>query len=86
MTPGLSRVLMNDAFDQEQLSANLAGSFQTLRAKVPLSEVADYATTLGSLTAGQGTYSIEMSHYEPAPSNVQQKICEQNRKQVESDD
>ncbi len=30
MTPGLSRVLMNNDFDQEKLNANLAGSFQSL--------------------------------------------------------
>ena len=58
------------------LGMEASGPFQSLKAKVPLAEVADYATQLGSMTGGQGTYTIEMSHYEEVPSNVQQKVCE----------
>ena len=56
------------------IGMDAAGSFQVLKAKVPLAEVADYATTLGSMTGGQGTYGVEMSHYEAVPANVQQKL------------
>ncbi len=52
-----------------------AGNFQTLKAQVPLAEVTDYATTLDSMTGGQGTYSIEMSHYDVVPPTIQQKVC-----------
>ncbi len=51
------------------------GNFQTLKAQVPLAEVTDYATTLGSMTGGQGTYGIELSHYEVVPPGIQQKVC-----------
>jgi elongation factor G len=40
-------------------------------AVVPLSELKDYQTRLKSLTGGQGSYSIELSHYEPAPVSTQ---------------
>jgi elongation factor G len=52
------------------------GDFQTLKGQVPLAELADYASSLGSVTGGQGTYSIERSHYEAVPANVQQKVSQ----------
>jgi len=53
-----------------------AGGTQTIRAQVPLAEVAQYNTQLRSITGGQGTYTMELSHYEPVPANVQQQIVE----------
>lgn len=67
------------------IGADSFGPFQTLKAQVPLAEVADYATTLGSMTGGQGTYSIEPSHYEIVPANVQQKICEAAKAELEKE-
>ncbi|MGQ9589896.1 MAG: elongation factor G [Planctomycetota bacterium] len=58
------------------IGAESSGSFQTLKAQVPLAELSDYATTLGSITGGQGSYSIEPSHYEIVPPAIQQRICE----------
>ena len=52
------------------------GSFQVLKAQVPLAELSDYAGTIGSITGGQGSYSIDPAHYETVPPNVQQKIVE----------
>jgi len=67
------------------LGMEAGGDFQTLKAQVPLAELGDYASSLGSVTGGQGTYSIEMSHYEEVPSNVQQKVCEQAKASMESE-
>jgi elongation factor G len=50
------------------------GDFQTLKALVPLAEISDYAASLGSVTGGQGSYTIELANYETAPGNVQQKV------------
>ena len=33
-----------------------------------------YAAQLGSITQGQGAYSMSFSHYEQVPGNVQQQI------------
>jgi len=41
---------------------------KVIEAKVPLSEMFGYATTLRSLTEGRGTFSMEFSHYERVPS------------------
>ncbi|MBM4020228.1 MAG: elongation factor G, partial [Planctomycetes bacterium] len=53
-----------------------AGGAQTIRVQVPLAEVAQYNTQLRSITGGQGTYSMEFSHYEPVPPHVQQAIIQ----------
>ncbi|MCX5684181.1 MAG: hypothetical protein NT049_10910 [Planctomycetota bacterium] len=51
-----------------------AGGSQTIKVQVPLAEVAQYNTQLRSITGGQGTYTMELSHYEPVPPFVQQQI------------
>ena len=52
------------------------GDFQTIKALVPLAELTDYASSLGSATGGQGAYTIEMAHYETVPANIQQKVID----------
>ncbi len=52
------------------------GDLQTVTAEVPLSEVATYARTLSSITGGQGSYTMEFSHYDVVPGNVQKEIME----------
>jgi elongation factor G len=45
----------------------IRGNAQVVRAKVPLAEMFGYATDLRSATQGRATYSMEFSHYAPAP-------------------
>lgn len=45
-----------------------------ISAQVPLSELEGYAAELKSITAGRGRYSLDFSHYEPAPPQVQQAL------------
>lgn len=49
-------------------------------AKIPLSEMFGYATSLRSLTQGRGTSSMEFDHYEKVPGNISQEIVEGKRK------
>ena len=60
----------------EQMSDRSPLNLKVIDAKVPLSEMFGYATTIRSLTQGRGTYSMEFSHYEPVPANVAQGIIE----------
>lgn len=53
---------------------SLPGDLQVIKAKVPLAEVTRYKATLDSITQGQGAYTMEFSHYDPVPGNVQQQI------------
>ena len=50
------------------------GGMTTVEAAVPLAEVTTYARTLSSMTGGQGSYTMEFSHYDVVPGNVQQQI------------
>jgi elongation factor G len=52
----------------------LRGGQVTIRADLPLSSLSDYHTELKSLTQGQGSYTMEFSHYDPVPSSVQQEL------------
>ena len=42
--------------------------------EVPLAELEGYESRLKSLTGGEGTYSIELSHYEAVPGNIQKQL------------
>jgi elongation factor G len=48
-----------------------------VRGQAPMSELAGYQLRLNALTAGQGRYSIELSHYEAVPPTVQQQLVSQ---------
>jgi elongation factor G len=53
---------------------------RVIKALVPLAEIFGYATTLRSLTQGRGIFSMEFSHYEEMPLNIQEKILSSNLK------
>jgi elongation factor G len=48
-----------------------------IQAKVPLAELEDYASRLNSLTAGEGRWAIQFSHYEPTTEKTQQALMAQ---------
>jgi elongation factor G len=52
----------------------LPGGMAMVRAEAPLSEVMQYQSQLKSVTGGQGSFVMELSHYEPVPPQVQQQI------------
>ena len=54
------------------------GTVQIL-AQAPLSELEHFPARLKSLTAGHGSYSMEFSHYEAAPPQLQQKLVAAHR-------
>ncbi len=53
---------------------SLPGDLAVISAKVPLAEVTRYKASLDSITQGQGSYTMEFSHYDQVPGNVQQQI------------
>jgi len=61
------------------------GGLQTVTAEVPLAEVTTYARSLSSLTGGQGSYTLEFSHYDVVPANVQQQIIQQAKLEEEEE-
>ena len=59
------------------------GAYTVIEAQAPLSEMRRYATDLRSLTQGQGTFTVEFSHYEPMPAHVAQRIIAEAAKAAE---
>ncbi|OHA08199.1 MAG: translation elongation factor G [Candidatus Sungbacteria bacterium RIFCSPLOWO2_01_FULL_54_21] len=49
---------------------------RVIDAKVPLSEMFGYVTTLRSLTQGRASFTMEFDHYEEVPKNIEQQIIE----------
>lgn len=50
------------------------GMNKAIHAKVPLSEMFGYTTSLRSMTEGRGSMTMEFDHYEVVPTNVAQDI------------
>jgi elongation factor G len=61
------------------------GHTEVIRARVPMSEVLTYASDLTSITGGQGTFTMEFSHYEDVPKEVQERIIAQATAAKEED-
>ncbi len=55
------------------------GNIKVVDANIPLSEMFGYATKLRSVSQGRGTFSMEFSHYEQVPKNIEQEIIEGKR-------
>ncbi len=64
----------------------LPGGMTVVKAQVPLSEVAQYNSQLRSVTGGQGSYTMEFSHYEVVPPNIQQEIMKQYKPKDEKEE
>jgi elongation factor G len=56
------------------------GDAQTVKARVPLSEMLTYGSTLRSITQGRGSFHMESSHYEEVPRNLQEKIISEHKR------
>jgi elongation factor G len=65
---------------------SLPGDVTVIYARAPLAEVARYAAQLGGMTQGQGSYAMELSHYEMVPANVQQQIVSKAKLAEEEDE
>jgi elongation factor G len=52
-----------------------------INCEIPLAETFGYATDLRSMSKGQGTFTMELATYRRAPSNVQEEIIAERKKQ-----
>ncbi|NLP10281.1 elongation factor G, partial [bacterium] len=59
------------------LGIEARGRFQMVKAKVPLAELHNYASTLRSLTSGRASYTRKLSHYDPMPKEVEVKVIQE---------
>jgi len=66
-------------------STDMQGQTAIIQAVVPLSEITSYQNQLKSVTGGAGTFTFELSHYEPVPPQVQQQIVSQYKPHSDED-
>lgn len=70
------------AGDLSTRRGRISGSESKTRARiaidgeVPLAELNGYDQRLKAITGGEGTYAIELSHYEAVPGNIQKQLAD----------
>ena len=52
----------------------LSGGLITISGQVPLAELDDYQSKLKSMTGGEGSYTMRLSHYDPTPAMFQKEL------------
>jgi elongation factor G len=68
-------------------STDTAGTgMTTIVGQAPLAELNGYQSRLKSVTGGTGSYTVNLSHYDPVPGRVQQQLIAEYRPRGESED
>jgi elongation factor G len=76
LTSKRARILGSDSSTSGELS---------LRAQVPMAEMSDFQSELTAQTAGSGSFSMDFSHYDFAPAQVQKRLVDAYKPHVEED-
>lgn len=63
----------------------VGGGMAVVKAQAPLAEVMQYQSQLKSVTGGQGSFAMELSHYDPVPPQIQQQIASQYKPRAEEE-
>jgi elongation factor G len=64
----------------------LSGGMSQVTATAPLAEVMHFQSQLKSITGGQGSFSMELSHYDPVPPLVAQQLIANYKPHPEQDE
>ena len=62
-----------------EINSNVQAGFNKLNAQVPLAELFGYATAIRSLSRGRASYTMEPSHFERVPKQVQEKVVTEKK-------
>jgi len=65
---------------------DMKGNAQLVKAKVPLSEMFGYVTSLRTITSGRATSTMEFSHFDLAPENVAKEVIAKASGRVKLDE
>jgi len=63
----------------------LPGQRASVTALAPLAEITDYQSRLKALTGGEGSYTMDLSHYDPVPPRKQQELMQAWKPRQEED-
>ena len=62
------------------LGMNPAGNQKSeVVAEVPMAEMADFATSMRSITQGRSKFTLDFERYEDVPANIAQKVIEESK-------
>jgi len=61
------------------------GKNETVKAQIPLSEMFKYASDLRSITAGRGSYTMSLAHYDVLTGRLAQAVIDQSKKEKEKE-
>ncbi|MCF8254967.1 MAG: elongation factor G [Bacteroidia bacterium] len=64
---------------------DISGHYQKITAKVPLSEMQDYQSTLKSLTQGKAKYNMQFDTYHAVSYDIQKKLIEEYQKHAKDE-
>jgi elongation factor G len=67
------------------LGMDQVGTMQVIRAEIPMAEITRYSTELKSMTGGEGSFTLEPSHYEVVPAQIQQEIIARRKREQQED-
>ena len=65
----------------EAMSAGMV----TVSGQAPLAELGSYQSELKSVTGGTGSFSMELSHYDPVPANIQHQLVAEFKPAADED-
>jgi elongation factor G len=63
-------------------SSEVDGKTCKLEVEIPLAETFGYSTQIRSMSQGQGTFTMELLKYAKTPSNIQEEIIAEKKKQL----
>lgn len=66
-------------------TTTVAGGMLIVSGQAPLSELGSYQSELKSVTGGAGSFTMELSHYDPVPAQIQKQLIEAFKPSVEED-
>ena len=58
------------------VDSRITGDRVAIIARVPLAEMFDYASDLGSLTGGRGSHAMSLDRYEQVPDSIASALIE----------
>ncbi|RKX54532.1 MAG: elongation factor G [Thermotoga sp.] len=58
---------------------------QKIKAEVPLAELLDFSSKLGSITSGKGYFTMRFSRYEIVPPQIQERIIAERKREMEEE-
>lgn len=59
--------------------------YQLVKAEVPLAEMLEFSSQLNSMTSGKGYFTMKFSHYDEVPRNLQDKILQERKAELEAE-